>query len=207
MRRQSLDELDDLSPPPPNVIRFCGAMGCRRPARLGGRHCNTCHAAAVRRWREKNESELAAERREAATLRNADTRARDSARAKLAMAIRRGKVTRDRCRFCGSDSVIALMADPTKPLEVVWVCRADRQAEIDRRKADEARRVAAATQSDWQRERVEALAAIALLPLEVQAELKAIGARGPAGLKLSPEAPLYSMQLVRAYRVWLASKP
>jgi len=195
-----LDDLDDLSPPPPNLIRFCGAPGCRRRARTGGRHCTICHAAAVRRYREEHRRELAVRRRDAAALRDADTRARDSARAKLAMAIRRGKLSRDRCPFCGSADVIALMADPARPLEVRWVCRADRQAELERQRAKEAREAAAAAQTEWERERAATLAAIALLPPAERARLAAIAARGPGGLQLAPEAPLYVMGLVRAYR-------
>ena len=47
---------------------------------------------------------------------------------------------------------------------------------------------------------VAAAAAIALLPPGIQAQLTAIAVRGPGGLRLSPEAPLYVMQLVRAYK-------
>jgi hypothetical protein len=200
MRYAPVDELDDPSPPQLPLIRFCGALNCRRRARTGGRHCTVCHAAAVRRWRDERHRELAVRRRDAAALRDEDARARDSARAKLAMAIRRGKIARDRCRFCGSKDVIALMADPAKALQVQWVCRADRQAEIGRRRVDEARRTAATAQSGWECDRAEALAAVALLPPPIQVQLAAIAARGPGGLQLSPEAPLYVMQLVRAYK-------
>ena len=209
MRYAPVDELDDSSPPQLPLIRFCGAEGCRRRARAGGRHCTVCHAAAVRRWREVNHRELAVRRRDATALRDAESRARDSARAKLAMAIRRGKVTRDQCRFCGSGDVIAIMADPNRPLEVQWVCRADRQAELERQRADKARQVAVAAQSDWERERTETLAAIALLPPAERGQLEAIAARGPGGLRLTPEAPFYLIQLVRAYRATrqVGSKP
>jgi hypothetical protein len=67
-------------------------------------------------------------------------------------------------------------------------------------RAEEARQVAAAAQSDWERERAETLAAIALLPPAERARLEAIAACGPGGLRLAPEAPLYVIQLVRAYR-------
>ena len=157
----------------------------------------------MRRWRDEHHRELAVRRRDAAALRDEDTRARDSARAKLAMAIRRGKIARGHCRFCGSKDVIALMADPAKPLQVQWVCRADRQAEIERRQADEARRAAAAAQANWEHDRTQILAAIALLPLASRAQLEAIAACGPSGMRLSSEAPLYKTQLVRAYKAAL----
>lgn len=98
MRIAPLDELDDLGPPPPlPLIRYCGAKGCPRRARPGGRQGSGCHAAAVRNWREKNRRELAVRRRDAAAARGDDVRARDSARSKLAMALRRGTLQRGRC--------------------------------------------------------------------------------------------------------------
>jgi len=96
-----LDALDELGPPPPLPrIRFCGAPGCRRRARPGGRHCPGCHTAAVRRWRAEHRRALTVRRRDAAAARNDDARARDSGRAKLAMALRRGTLERGRCREC-----------------------------------------------------------------------------------------------------------
>ena len=130
----------------------------------------------------------------------ARARARDLARAKLAMAIRRGKISRDRCPFCGSADIIAMMADVARPLEVRWVCRATRQAELERQRAEQTRQVATAAQSGWEHERAATLAAIARLPPAQRARLEAIAARGPGGLRLAPEAPLYVMGLVRAYR-------
>ena len=40
-----------------------------------------------------------------------------------------------------------LLADPSRPLEVRWVCQADRQAELERQRAEKARQDAASTQS------------------------------------------------------------
>jgi len=123
-----IDELDDLGPPPPlPLIRFCGAPGCRRRARPGGRHCPGCHTAAVRRWREEHRRELAVRRRDAAAARDDDARARDSGRAKLAMALRRGTLERGRCRECGAREVVGLIADPADWRAVMWVCREHRK--------------------------------------------------------------------------------
>jgi hypothetical protein len=161
----------------------------------------------VRRWREAHRTELAVRRCDAAANRDADTRAQDIARATLAMALRRKKLTRGRCRVCDGRDVIAIIADPSAPLAVEWICRTDRQAEIERRRADNARQIAATAQSNWERDRAEALAAIALLPPAIQAELAAIAGRGPGGLRLSPEAPFYVIQLVRAYKAWFSRTP
>jgi len=205
MRRAPRDELDDLGPPPPlPLIRFCGAPGCKRRARSGGRHCPACHTAAVRRWRERNERELAVRRRDAAAVRGDDARARDSARAKLAMALRRGTLEQGRCRDCGDSEVIGLIEEPARWRDVVWMCREHRQAELERRRDAAAQRAADAKQAAWYDERTLALAAIELLPPAERARLYALAARGPAGTQLSPGAPLYVMNLVRSYKASLA---
>jgi hypothetical protein len=113
------------------------------------------------------------------------------------------------CSACRSASSACRSAAVAKALQVgvlnaEWICRADRQAEIEQRKADDARRTAATAKSNWERDRAEALAAIALLPPAIQAELAAIAGRGPGGLRLSPEAPFYVIQLVRAYKAWFS---
>jgi len=197
-----LDALDDLGPLPPlPLIRFCGAPGCRRRARPGGRHCPGCHTAAVRRWREEHRRELAVRRRDAAAARDDDARARDSGRAKLAMALRRGTLERGRCRECGAREVVGLIADPADWRAVVWVCRAHRQAERERRRDAAAQHAADAKQAAWYDERARVLAAIELLPPAERAQLHALAARGPAGTQLSPGAPLYVMNLVRVYKL------
>jgi len=202
------DELDDIGPPPPlPLIRYCGARGCRRRARPGGRHCACCHAAAVRRWREQHRAQLAIRRRDASTVRDEGARARDSARAKLAMALRRGKRTRGACTVCGGHDVVALIADPARPLDVTWVCRDDRQILRDRERDAEAQRVSAAAQAAWYDERARVLAAIDLLPPEERTRLRATAVQGPAGVRLSPEAPLYTMNLVRAYKDGTSRRP
>ncbi len=203
MRRFApIDELDDLGPPPPlPLIRFCGAPGCKRRARSGGRHCPACHTAAVRRWRERNERELAVRRRDALTARNEDARAHDSARAKLAMSLRRGMLARGRCRDCGATDVIGLIEDPARWREAVWVCRAHREAKLERRAEATERRAYQDKQAAWYDERAHVLAAIGLLPPNERAQLHALAARGPAGTQLSPGAPLYVMNLVRVYKL------
>jgi len=204
MRRAPLDELDDLGPPPPlPLIRFCGAPGCKRRARSGGRHCPACHTAAVRRWREEHRRELAVRRRDAAAARDDDARARDSGRAKLAMALRRGMLERGRCRECGAREVVGLIADPADWRAVVWVCREHRQAELERRRDAAAQRAADAKQAAWYDERTRALAAVELLPPAERARLHALAARGPAGTQLLPGAPLYVMNLVRVYKTFM----
>lgn len=200
MHRAPLDELDDLGPPPPlPLIRFCGAPGCKRRARPGGRHCAGCNAAAVRRWRSGHRRELTVRRRDAAALRDEGTRARDSARAKLAVALRRGTLERGRCAACGETEVTALIADPAAWREVVWICREHRETELERRRGASERRTYEAKQVVWYDERARVLAAIELLPPAERAELHALAARGPAGMRLLPGAPLYVMNLVHVY--------
>jgi hypothetical protein len=203
-----LDELDDPEewrPPLLPLIRYCGAPGCRRRARPGGRHCPGCHAAAVRRYREDHRRELAVRRQDAAAARDEDGRARDSARAKLAMALRRGTIERGRCRDCGATEVIGMIAEPSRWRDVVWVCREHRQAELERRQGDAERREYEAKQAAWYDERERALAAIELLPPDEKARLHALATRGPAGWPLSAGSPLYTMNLVRIYRAHVQS--
>jgi hypothetical protein len=199
----SLDELDDPEdwrPPLLPLIRYCGASGCQRRARSGGRHCPGCHAATVRRWREEHRRELAVRRRDAEARRDDAARAQDSARAKLAMALRRGTLERGRCRECGGAAVIGMIADPARWREVVWVCPEHRQAELDRRQADADRQEYEAKQAVWYDERERTLAAIELLPPAEKAWLHERAARGPAGWQLSAGSPLYVMNLVRVYK-------
>lgn len=203
-----IDELDEDPglPPPLPLNRSCGSAGCRRRARPGGRHCRPCHAAAVRRWRENHARELAIRRRDAAGLRDNEAKVRDSARAKVAMALRRGSLERGHCGFCGSATVIARIADPVRWREIVWVCREHRRAELDRREGLAEQRAAEIRQAQWYAERDRVLSAIDLLPPDERAQLHILAAKGPAGVRLSPDAPLYTMNLVRAFksRLWPA---
>ena len=120
------------------------------------------------------------------------------------MAIRRGYVARGRCAVCGDPDVIAAIVDVSAPLVVRWICQADKRTALEAQRAEEARRAAAATQATYDAERTTALRAIAELPELVQAELRAVAARGPAGIRLAPSAPLFTMQLVRAFRAHCA---
>jgi len=95
MPRRPLDELDELEEIGLSRLlplrRICSTKTCRGTARLGGRHCLACHARAVQRYRDRHAELLTTRRRDAAALRDEATRAVDSARAKLAMALRRGR--------------------------------------------------------------------------------------------------------------------
>jgi len=207
VRPGPLDELDELPPPAPlPLMRFCGAKGCRRRARPGGRHCAGCHAATVRRYRDEHRREVAVRRRDAAATRDDDARARDSARAKLAMALRRGTLARGSCRECGAGDVMGVIAEPARWREAVWVCREHRGAEYERRHEAEAQHAYQAKQAAWYDERARVLAAIELLPPDQRATLHALAARGPGGLPLSPGAPLYVMNLVRVYTASLGTQ-
>lgn len=118
----------------------------------------------------------------------------------LAMAIRRGTKQRQPCRFCGAGEVIALMADPAQWDKVEWVCREHRQTELERRREADSQQVYEERQTVWIEERARVLAAVDFLPPEERAQLHAVAARGPAGMQLSPGAPLYVMNLVRVYK-------
>ena len=116
------------------------------------------------------------------------------------MALRRGTMARGRCRDCGAGDVIGLIEDPVRWRDVVWVCLDHRAAELERRREVSAQRAYETQQAAWYDERSRVLAAIELLPPAERARLHSLAALGPAGTQLAPAAPLYVMNLVRAYK-------
>jgi len=198
-----LDELDDLEEIGLSRLlplrRICSSKACRLTARPGGRHCLACHARAVRRYRDRHAPQLTTRRRDAAALRDKATRAADSARAKLAMALRRGTMKRGVCQICGTAEVMGIIEDPQRWRDVVWVCRRDRHVARQRQQEAEADLVASRERAAWADERTRVLAEVELLPPDERTRLCALAAQGPAGSTLSPEAPLYVMNLVRIY--------
>ena len=164
---------------------FFRAASAVRPgvgtARVRRRNLSVCHAspsAVIRRPSPRT-------RRPApggCSRAREDARARDSARVKLATALRRGTFTRRRCRECGAGEVVGSTADPGRWREVVWACRAHRETEPDRRQD------AAAQQAAWYDERACVIAAIELLPPVEQSQVCACAARGPAVAQPSPGA-------------------
>jgi hypothetical protein len=188
----------------PTLRRTCSKPRCNNTPTPDGRYCKACFAAANRASHERHHKERNARRRTRAAYRDDTARAKDSARAKLFVAIARGKLLKGRCVRCSCwDDVTALILDPTKWREVVWVCRDHR--------ADEFVRLTKPAEIDpavaWQTERECALAAIAALPEAQQAALRAIAARGPAGMVIAPEAPFFTIRLVQAYAAWRAREP
>ncbi len=200
----ALDELDDLEeielPKLLPLRHVCSTKACRETARPGGRHCLACHKRAVRRYRDRHTQQIATRRRDAAAQRDEAIRAADSARAKLAMALRRGTMRRGLCQICGTADVMGIVEDPQRWRDVVWVCREHRAAELERRREDAAQRTANAKQAAWYDERARVLAAVELLSPAERAQLHALAQQGPVGTQLSPSAPLYVMNLVRVYR-------
>jgi len=118
------------------------------------------------------------------------------------MALRRGTIQRGRCVDCGDTAVIGLIEDPARWREAVWVCREHRETELERRRDAEAKRGYQAKQAAWYDERAQALAAIELFPPHEQARLHALASQSRFG-RLTPEAPLYTMNLVRIYKARL----
>jgi hypothetical protein len=169
--------------------------------RRDARTCALCNAAAFRRWYTRHRKDVLADRRAAADARSEEQRARDTARAQLAMAIRRGTIVRESCRLCNEPNVTAYIADPAKWRTVVWLCREHRAAEIARLRAPSQEELLATRTA----RREAALASVAVLPEAVRAQLHAIAACGPAGLLLTPEAPLYTIRLISAYEALAAA--
>ena len=181
----------------PPKIAHCSRGKCPRRPRPDGRYCARCHAAANRRSHRKHRKERNARRRDRALNRDEAARARDAARAKLYVAIARGTVSKGPCVVCHRhEDVVAFIADPTHWREVVWTCLEHRSSAPDTI-ADPLPKRPAPT---WLDERDAALAAIARLSKEDRDLLHEIAAVGPAGIQLDAAAPLFAIQLVRAYR-------
>lgn len=97
---------------------------CGAPVRSWGqRDCRSCHAAAQKKHRAENPL-------------TQEGRLRMNARSYLNVYVRRGKIKRGPCEICGSAEVQGHQDDPSKPLEVRWLCRADNA----KRKAEETNR-------------------------------------------------------------------
>ncbi len=142
-----LDELDDLEeielPKPLPLRRICSTKACRGTARPGGRHCLACHARAVQRYRDRHAELLTTRRRDAAALRDEATRAADSARAKLATALRRGTMKQGLCQICGTTAeFMGIIEDPQQWRDVSWVCRRDRDEARERQRDRQAESLA-----------------------------------------------------------------
>jgi hypothetical protein len=117
--------------------------------------------------------------------------------------IARGKLKKEPCATCGKAEVTAFILDPLRWREVVWICREDRREEITRRLS---REPSHAEHAAWAKERDAVLAAVAALPENARERLYDIASRGPAGIRLASDAPLFVMQLTRAYRALPAEK-
>jgi len=107
---------------------------------------------------------------------------------------------RGMCQICGTTDVLGIIEEPQRWRDVVWVCRRDRDEARERQRDGQAEVARARERAAWADERTQVLAAIELLPPNERAQLHALAGRGPAGWTLSPDAPLYVMNLVRVYK-------
>jgi hypothetical protein len=134
------------------------------------------------------------------------------ARAYLATYVKRGAVRKGPCddRTCRALEVSPIQPDLDHPLVVVWACKdhkariaAELDADIRYVPAPPAqprreRRVLAQRQS-WASEHDRVLAAIEQLAPDEAAALRAAAAT-VNGIRISPESPLYRMNLVNVYK-------
>ncbi len=198
-RQAAAEEEDEHAFAP---LRRCARCNNPNP-RARAKYCRQCGAAASRRWRARHAAELRKAEGERQRTRGADLASRRAAYAYLHVYIKRGKVAKRSCFGCFSPHANALIPDLSKPLIAEWWCAAcRRQTEEDRqakRIAAAQERAQAARQAAWVERRDAALAAIEALPIEERAALEDLAARGPLGMRLSVESPLYMQQLVRVY--------
>jgi len=97
-----------------NPKKTCSKCGGELETNRQGkqRYCLSCHNLANRISRTKH-SDLPDEARK-----------RANARSYLHVYIRRGKIQKQPCMFCGSEPAQAHHHDYDKPLDVVWLCKA-----------------------------------------------------------------------------------
>lgn len=181
-------------------IARCSRGKCRRRPRPDGRYCAFCHAAANRRSHRKHRKERNARRRDRSQTHDETTRALNGARAKLYVAIARGKIVKGACVVCHRhDKVVAHIANPARWHDVVWTCREHRD---EVRTGGQTRADAPPIHGErWLDQREAVLSAITELSEEERERLYDVAARGPAGTRLRPESPLFAMRLVRAYQI------
>lgn len=188
------------------VIGICARPGCGKRRSPDGEpradcYCKECRAQISAKSFRKNRKARNGRRRERAELRSTEQIAMDSARAKVAMALKRGQLKRGRCVRCSSSSadVTALILDPAKALEVVWVCRDDRKVEIESRRAP--------AKLAWKSLGERFAAEWPLLPPEIQERLQAEVA-GLGAIRIArarPDSIFFRQQLVLAFGRYCAS--
>ena len=84
---------------------------CLAPRRPNQRNCCACHATAMRRHRATHPL-------------SALQKLKDNCRSYAQVYLRRGKIQRLPCVSCASLAAQMHHADYTKPLAIVWMCRA-----------------------------------------------------------------------------------
>lgn len=180
---------------------FCSKPGCRRPPKPDARYCKPCFASANRKSHHRHRAARSRRRRDRADGRDQATRERDSARAKLAVAIKRGTLEKYPCARCGAhENLTGFIADPKNWREVLWLCRDHHQAEREHRVKD-------AKRAAWAELRARFAAEWPSLPPDIQARLSAEVERLPAVLTLGAarESPFYQQQLVAAFGRFLTA--
>jgi hypothetical protein len=175
--------------------RVCSKPGCRRPPKPDARYCKPCFANANRKSHHRHRAARNSRRRDRTDDRDQATRDGDSARAKLAVAIKRGTLKKHPCARCGArEDLTGFIADPKNWREVLWLCRDHHQTERERR-------VKNAKRAAWAELRARFAAEWPSLPTDVQARLSAEVEHLPAviTLRAARESPFYQQQLVAAF--------
>jgi hypothetical protein len=181
--------------------RICSKPGCQRSPKPDARYCKPCFATANRASHRRHRKQRNLRRRDRADNRDQATRARDSARAKLAVAIKRGTIAKHPCARCGSDEdLTGFIADPERWREVVWLCRNHHLIERERTAQTDATK---AKKDEWETLRQQFTEAWPHLTIEEQDALWKMACEDPIVARcpfpLHPEAPLMHQALIRAY--------
>lgn len=99
---------------------------CLTNPRPGQRMCSRCHAEYMREYRKKHRVDKPPRERTPGTSYDAlsdEQRKRANARSYAKVYLRRGKLIKKPCVWCGDPNVEMHHPNYDEPLKVVWLCR------------------------------------------------------------------------------------
>jgi hypothetical protein len=172
--------------------------------------CAACSRRSSAAFYERHQNNVLARYHARKSLRTSVERKIRSARAYLAVYLKRGLVEKEPCASCRSVDVSPIQPDLDHPLVVIWACRTHKprltaELEADVRSAPippaqpRRDRRLQAQRPTWASTYDEVEAALTNIPPEEARQLRA-AAGTVNGLQISTSSPLYRMNLVNAYK-------
>ena len=183
------------------LLRTCRSCG-KTHTRSRIKACPSCQAGFSHDSYRKHRTKISKKRRESRSQRSQGEIVLANAKAYIAVYVKRGKIAKGPCRSCPSvENLRPVFEDPSKPLEVQWICRPcafeDSDMVIRRREEDQSIQRAA----QWRKNRLSVEERLALLAPYDLIELKAETAKSLAHLRFPVRdgSPLFHQSLVKMY--------